>query len=270
MNRIGVMQGRLTNKGGFYPQDFPSQGWKKEFQTAAEIGMDSIEWMFNEEDWKINPVLLDEKMEEIYQLIERTGVSISSICANYFMKNSIYSEERKEVERNIRILEKLMENAKKIRCRNIIIPMFEASELEEPDKPLPYVIKKLLQQIGNDINILLESNLEANLLKEYIQRYDSSQMGVCFDLGNIAGLGRRPETEVQELGSLIKNVHIKDKKISGSSVMLGEGDVDFEKCLHQLSEIGYDGYYILESYYNTDAVNDTIKNYNFIKGTGNI
>ena len=52
----GVMQGRFTDKGGFYPQQFPWTNWEQEFFTAREYGVDCIEWMFNGERYEDNPI----------------------------------------------------------------------------------------------------------------------------------------------------------------------------------------------------------------------
>lgn len=267
MNKIGVMQGRLTDKGGFYPQSFPSKNWKQEFFVAAEIGFECIEWMFNDEDWFNNPVMVDEGVNELNNLVDKTGICVNSICANYFMKHSIYSADPREIKRTEEVLERLIENAKKIQCANIIIPMFEESELSQANGVVIDAVKKFLDKIErNGLMVLFESDVEAKDLKAYVRQYESNSVGVCFDLGNIVGLGRNLQTEIEELGHLIKNVHIKDKKILGTTVMLGEGDVDFNQCLHQLSEITYKGNYVLESYYNVEAISDTIKNYEFLKG----
>lgn len=267
MNQIGVMQGRLTDKGGFYPQRFPTQNWKQEFVTAARIGFNCIEWMFNDEEWQNNPIVLDDEINELNHLSNETGISISAICANYFMQHCIYSTDLDERKRTEDILEKLIESARNIRCPNIVIPMFEESELLHANETVVKEIKKLLDDLASDhIRILIESNVEAKILKEYIYRYESDAIGVCMDLGNIAGLGRNPQKEIEELGPLIKDVHIKDKKIAGTTVMLGKGDVKFDQCLHQLSQINYEGTYILESYYSNEAINDTERNYEFLKG----
>ncbi|MCM1266523.1 MAG: sugar phosphate isomerase/epimerase [Bacteroidales bacterium] len=267
MNQIGFMQGRLTDKGGFYPQKFPAQNWKQEFAAAAKIGFDCIEWMFNDEEWRNNPLMLDEEIDALNRLSDETGVSISAVCVNYFMQHCIYSTDPDERKLTEEILEKLMESAKRIKCSTIVIPMFEASELLDANGTEVKEIKQFLDESeGDQIQILIESNMEAKLLKEYIGRYESDAIGVCLDLGNLAGLGRDLRAEIEELGSLIKDVHIKDKKIAGTTVMLGKGDVDFERCLHQLSEIKYEGTYILESYYGNEAVCDTERNYKFLKG----
>lgn len=267
MNKIGVMQGRLTDKGGFFPQIFPFQNWKQEFVVASKIGFDSIEWMFNDEDWSNNPIMLDSGIDELNRLMNETGVSVSSICANYFMKHCIYSSNSDEVASTEKILDKLISNAEKIQCANIIIPMFEESELLHMNSMTVNVIGHFLNKIEQShIRILIETDMEAKALKAHIHRYASDFVGVCFDLGNIAGIGRNLQKEIDELGSLIKNVHIKDKKVSGTTVMLGEGDVNFVQCLSHLSSAGYDGNYILESFYGKEAVNDTIRNYEFLKG----
>ena len=46
-NKIGVMQGRLSNPINNEIQAFPAKEWKKEFSKAEKIGYDLIEWVFD-------------------------------------------------------------------------------------------------------------------------------------------------------------------------------------------------------------------------------
>ena len=50
MNKVGVIQGRLSPRP--YPklQEFPWRTWRKEFEHAEKIGFDFIEWIFEEKD----------------------------------------------------------------------------------------------------------------------------------------------------------------------------------------------------------------------------
>ena len=100
--------------------------------------------------------------------------------------------------------------------------------------------------VENVWNKFLLSPLE---MREFIDNFNTSQVGVYFDVGNVLLTGY-PDQWIHILGSRIKRVHIKDFKRSVGNadgfVDLLEGDVDFEAVKQALSEINYDGYVTAE------------------------
>ena len=86
-------------------------------------------------------------------------------------------------------------------------------------------------------------------MREFIDNFNTSQVGVYFDVGNVLLTGY-PDQWIRILGSRIKRVHIKDFKRSVGNadgfVDLLEGDVDFEAVKQALLEINYDGYVTAE------------------------
>ena len=257
MNRIGFMQGRLTEKGGFFPQTFPRDTWKDEFNKAQQMGLSYIEWMFNFDNWKDNPIATEEGIKEILYTMESTGVIVSSICANYYMKESIFCA-------NDSVLNMLIDSAGKIKCRNVIVPLFEASDIERCEGDAFKKLEEVIRGIStNNVNILLETDFFMSQIAEFCNRF-SKGVGVCYDIGNAIGNDKDVISEIRKYVSIIKNIHLKDKKIGGSTIMLGTGDAPFKECFKQLAELNYEGYYILESYYDS-AIRDTKQNYEYIK-----
>ena len=100
--------------------------------------------------------------------------------------------------------------------------------------------------VENVWNKFLLSPLE---MREFIDNFNTTQVGVYFDVGNVLLTGY-PDQWIRILGSRIKRVHIKDFKRSVGNadgfVDLLEGDVDFEEVKQALSEINYDGYVTAE------------------------
>ena len=100
--------------------------------------------------------------------------------------------------------------------------------------------------VENVWNKFLLSPLE---MREFIDNFNTSQVGVYFDVGNVLLTGY-PDQWIRILGSRIKRVHIKDFKRSVGNadgfVDILEGDVDFEAVKQALSEINYNGYVTAE------------------------
>ena len=100
--------------------------------------------------------------------------------------------------------------------------------------------------VENVWNKFLLSPLE---MRDFIDNFNSSQVGVYFDVGNVLLTGY-PDHWIRILGSRIKRVHFKDFKRSVGTadgfVDLLEGDVDFDAIKKALTEINYDGYVTAE------------------------
>ena len=53
---IGIMQGRLTEPRNGKIQSFPVNNWDQEFELAAEIGFNCIEWVIDDDGIDTNPL----------------------------------------------------------------------------------------------------------------------------------------------------------------------------------------------------------------------
>lgn len=260
MNKLGFMQGRLTNKGGFFPQQFPEDQWEKEFEIAAQIGFDCVEWMFNYDNWENNPLMHSFGLDKICIMQEKTGILVSGICANYFMKKSIYDVNDK-IE-NIIILSRLIDSAQKIGCNNIVLPLFEESAARLEDETFHEILMSVQDE---SINILLETDCEMDTVYQWLKANKDLNVGVCYDIGNAVGLGRNTIQEMNQYADIVKNVHVKDKGCQGTTVMLGQGDAEIKATMDALCKNNYQDCFILESYYGQNAIEDTQCNYCYVK-----
>lgn len=97
--------------------------------------------------------------------------------------------------------------------------------------------------LENVWNGLFYSPLE---LKQFVESFGSSYLGVYFDVGNVLGYHQYPPHWIEMLGEHIKRVHIKDFRHhfdwngSYSFCRLGDGDVPWPETMAALRNIGYD------------------------------
>lgn len=260
------MQGRLTEKKGFLPQCFPWENWKQEFVTAKTLGLSYVEWMFNDSGWQKNPIFEASQIEDIILQIKSTGIFVSGICANYFIKNCLFPDMAEGEKRNAMILQKLVKHATQIGCHNIILPIFGESARLFEDINAWERTKRILGMVeSKEINILFETDTALEIVEECLHEISSVKTGICYDIGNATGLNRDVIEEVKVYSNIIREYHIKDKEIGGSTVMLGKGDTPFLDWMEWLRKNKFNGSLIMESYYDTDAIGDTKENLEFIK-----
>lgn len=85
MNKIGIMQGRMSPSIYGKIQAFPWNNWEQEFFKGKEIGLDLIDWIVEADNLYENPLLTAQGTKSIKALIAKTGIHIGAVCADYFM-----------------------------------------------------------------------------------------------------------------------------------------------------------------------------------------
>ena len=254
----GIMQGRFTDKGGFYPQQFPWGNWQQEFFTAQACHIDCIEWMFNSERFEENPLWTKSGRSEIRSIMVNSNVEVRSICSNFFMQHSLESEEA------LNCLRYLLDAGEELGIRQIIIPLFGASEILYTSKIVERfkTIEDLLSR--RKICIGFESDLSIEDQLYICEMLQMDQIGICYDVGNSAGNGYNYIDDIAKAQEYLLEVHLKDKAYKGNSVMFGEGAVAFRDVFQTLDSRNTN-MFIFESYFGTSAVKDTSKNIEFIR-----
>ena len=105
------MQGRLLPKYKGRYQAHPLGNWQKEFEVASLIGLDCIEFILDYNESHKNPLLKKEGIKEIHSLIRKTRITVKTICADYFMQNSLL--DMNIAHKSISTLKMLIKNGKK-------------------------------------------------------------------------------------------------------------------------------------------------------------
>jgi hexulose-6-phosphate isomerase len=241
--QIGIMQGRLSPRIDGKIQAYPAKTWQKEFEIAKEIGYSAIEWIV-EKPLEINALMSKSGMQEIKEIILKTGVRVDYVCADFFMQQPLVRMSEKIKEENKKILEQILINSKEIGAIGVEIPFVDASSIKtesEIDELISVTEDafKLAGEIG--INVSLETDLNAKEFKKLLEKINLDHVKANYDIGNSASLGYEPLEELENYGQKILNVHVKDRKLGSTTVPLGTGNADIRCVFEKLDEIGYTG-----------------------------
>lgn len=250
MIKLGVMQGRLSPPKGNLIQHFPSKNWANEFKLCQHLGLESIEWVFENENYLENPIFDLKKLNQISDLTKKFDIKVNSVVADYFMQNKLFDEKKDDIQKNVDVLKKLIINCKKIGTKIIEIPLVDSSSIKNKNhiNELRENLKEPLNLIEkNNMYLSLETDLDPNNFKKLIEEFHPKKVFVNYDMGNSASLGYNPEIEIETLKNYIINVHIKDRLFKGSTVPLGKGSVNFDVVFKKLKEINYQGDFILQT-----------------------
>lgn len=255
---LGVMQGRLLPQYKGRYQAHPLGYWQDEFALAANLGLDCIEFILDFNDAAHNPLLTQEGRKQIKSLSDQTGVRVISVCADYFMEAPLHAEDDQEVEKSLCILRQLLVASVELGVRDIVIPCVGQSSIQK--KRLRNRFREVLAEIipkaeQSDVNLSLETDLSPPQIAELLNRLDSKQVTLNYDIGNSASLGYNPIEELAAYGERISDIHIKDRTLGGESIKLGTGDADIPGFFKLLERFNYHGPFIMQTYRNEDSVN---------------
>lgn len=243
---IGIMQGRLSYPINDTIQAFPEKSWGNEFELSQKIGISSIEWIYD--TFERNPIM-DKRISEINNYISKFKIKINSICADYFMVNKLFNESEKNIEKNLKTLKELAINSKKIGAKIIEIPLVDSSSLKTEKNKKEFVtnLKKIIPEISDiGIIITLETDLEPNEFLNLLDMFEKNSVYANYDTGNSSSLGYDVNDEFKILKNKIKNIHLKDRILNGTTVPFGLGNTNFEEFFKILKKSGYSGDLIIQ------------------------
>lgn len=268
MLSIGVMQGRLLPERLDMLQLFPSTNWRDEPNVANELGFVDFELLYDKGKKLRDILAVDENKNKLGLSVDLSSnlMRSCSVCLDFLA--TIPKTQEKEFFDELQSAIRLFGNTN---VETLVVPFCDQSEISDLDE-LRAVLKMLddrgLEALAynNGLQLALELTLPADTLLEGFSAYNFTNIGICFDMGNIKASGMRPENDILELDGLVRHVHIKDRCVGGPNVMLGQGDVDFEACFKALKDINYKGRYIMETRYFNDPIKEASANLNFLRG----
>ena len=98
-------------------------------------------------------------------------------------------------------------------------------------------ITPLLEE--TQLKLALETDLDIMALVDLLNEINHPNILLNYDVGNSTSLGYDIKAEWNALSKYFISVHVKDRKIGGSTVPLGTGDVDFKVFFDMLKKSDY-------------------------------
>ena len=246
---IGIMQGRLVPPEGGRFQSFPRERWVDEFQLAASVPLQYIEWVFDDYGFDINPISNDDGVETLKRKSSASGVLVRSVCADYFMDSPLLRCSETDLSKRLQILRKLIRNAHSVGANRIVLPFVDASRIEtvdDTDRVVAALKLVLSDAEQHGLELHLETSLPPDAFAVLLERLPHPLVKVNYDSGNSSSLGFRVPEEFNAYGPRIGSVHIKDRLLGGGTVPLGTGDTDFAAVFSGLRELAYRGDFTLQ------------------------
>ena len=245
------MQGRLSPQSDRGYQAFPWETWQKEFDSAAERGLEHIEWVLD--SWRVDENPLTVSAAAVRTRIRETDVQVVSVCADYLMDSPLDVESVKPWV----TLQSLVEAMQEVGATWLVVPCVDQASLRESSavERLKRAAEPLAAILANTgIQISLESDLDPVAFSDLLSELDPRLFGVNYDIGNSAALGYALDDEFDTYGSAISVVHIKDRPLHGGSVFLGQGNADIARAIERLLSLGFEGPLTMQAFRDIEGV----------------
>jgi|TARA_B100001971_G_C18249138_1_gene576745 L-ribulose-5-phosphate 3-epimerase UlaE len=267
-NPLGIMQGRLLPKYNGLYQAHPVGYWQDEFPLAKEMGLNCIEFILDYNDFQKNPLMTMNGRQEIQFVSKQTGVSIHSICADYFMEAPLHSDDNHTAKKSSETLLELLKASADLSIKDIVIPCVDKSSIQ--NEHMRDRFKEILLSIipgaeQYEVNISLETDLNPSQFEKLLTVLDSPRVTVNYDIGNSAALGYNYTDELNAYGIRISDIHIKDRKYGGGSVKLGTGNADINGFFNALENYDYRGPFIMQAYRDDEGITIFKNQLNWLK-----
>lgn len=248
--RIGFMQGRLSLLVKGRIQAFPAEHWREEFAAAEALGLRLMEWTLDQEGLRENPLCTAEGRREIRGLCAAHGLSVPSLTGDCFMQAPFWKAEGERRAALLGDLRLVLEAAADLGVAWVVVPLVDDGRVED-DRQRDSLLRGLAEVQGllgpPGPAILFESDLPPAALAAFVAPLDPRRFGVNYDIGNSAALGFDPAREMASFGHRVRNVHVKDRVLGGTTVPLGAGAADLRGAVRALAGAGYRGNYILQT-----------------------
>ena len=235
----------------------PDFSWSDIYSVAKDFGFDGIEIRGIGKDIsavKARP-FTDGQIDRTIATLERLGLEIPCLTSGCCLKFADKLEETKaELSEYIRLAVKL--GTPYIR---VLADLEPDPRGEIDDEYMARAIKEVAAGAKDTgVTLLIETNgvySDTKRLRALLDKVNCREVAALWDIHHPYRFAHEtPETTIENLGSYIKYVHVKDsimeKGPDGKKTikyrMMGFGDMPIPGMLHALREIGYEGYISLE------------------------
>ncbi|MBL79357.1 MAG: hypothetical protein CMH70_04940 [Nitrosomonadaceae bacterium] len=235
MVKVAIVQGRLSSQVGDRYQFFPIHAWRDEFEKAAELGFDGIEWIVSD---FTNPILDRTCIEETKKICDRTGVEVSSISLDVLMYQPTHRQGWGDLSW---LFQRICEAVNLLGTQRVSIPVEENSGIQNPDeaRQVVSVLGRVLQEFRGKIPLLsIETDLTPQNVHHLLSRPELEGLGVLVDVGNAAANGFSMSDYFDLCADKIYGFHIKDRgPLYGATCPLGEGAAEFDVVAQRFREL---------------------------------
>jgi hexulose-6-phosphate isomerase len=239
-------------------------------RLAKDAGFDGIELNYDLDN-DLSPKSGTREYEKIRAMADKTGIRNSGMCSFLFWPFPLSSHDAAKRARGIELAGLMTKAAHDLGVENLlVVPGAVHIPWRTDHEPVPNdvcdkrareAVAQLLptaEKLGVSMNI---ENIFFNgylmtpgEMADFVDSFKSERLKVHFDTGNIM-MFQFPEHWIAQLGSRIKNVHLKEFTKKGTDYSLEtfrpllDGTTNWPAVMEALDQAGYRGYVTFEYFH---------------------
>jgi sugar phosphate isomerase/epimerase len=187
---------------------------------------------------------------------QRYGVEYCALALNDFDNLPMHAREgTPQHEQAWALLQRAVDTANALGVAVVQVPAFAASEIKtmEDMRYSADALRFLCDELGDKgISVATENLLSPQEFEELYAMVGRENFGVYYDSQNYSLFRQYEQTSVLEglYPYMVNQLHVKDGQGAMSGGLLGTGDSDFYGTMRVLGQKGFEGYILLENYYD--------------------
>jgi sugar phosphate isomerase/epimerase len=217
------------------------------FLQAKRLGLEGIEVILTRQQLR-EPE--QSRLKTLKNAQAQSQLEIPSLMMNEHNRGGIASSNAAVAQAAMEDIRQAIEWAVELGAKVILVPFFGQAELVTAAD-----LERVVQSFRNlcplalerGVKLCYEGLLPARDVLRLARQIDSEAFGCYFDMANIVWRGLDTALEIQALGNLTSQVHMKDIWIKPGDCAPGLGRVNFPETAKALADIGYEGWMVLET-----------------------
>jgi L-ribulose-5-phosphate 3-epimerase len=243
--------------------------WSQLFPEAQRLGFDGVELGVGE-NYTQTLLWSEEGRQQLSDWSQQNNVEISSLCLHSFWRFSFADPDPAVRAVGREILTSALRFCRELGVKVILVPITGPSDLPKEEGAQRWIEElqrcaPVAEEMGVSIgleNVGRPYGRTAQDLLQLIEAVHSPRVGAYYDPGNAQAAGNNPPEEIRQIGKHLVQMHVKDYQ----GALLGEGQVNLKECLVALSQIGYEGFLVLETPAMEDPVRSASYNLGYLRG----
>ena len=268
-HRIGVMQGRLSPRPENRLQAFPHQSWPEEFAYAKRLGFSYLEWIYEAERARENPIASSAGRMAIRACASASGLPVGSVCADYFMIHRLAGGTAESRADNAAALSELVRWTRELGATRILLPLLETSAVDTPEqkREVTESIRRVCPALeAYDVTLGLEMEIPGHEYAALIHGIGHHKVRAYYDTGNSTAQGLDIAADILPLLPVLEAVHLKDRMVGGTSRPFGRGAANFPGFFAALERAGYRGDFLTQHYFDAEPEASAAHSLAFVQG----
>jgi predicted hexulose-6-phosphate isomerase len=243
--------------------------WSAKLRLARSSGFSFLELNIDAADDRLPRLYKGNEAKDLRHAVDAEDFPVETMALTANRGYPLGSEDTAVREKGIDIVKRGIAFAHEAGIRLIHLAGYD----EHGEKQNPHTVELFFESIeycvreASSAGVMLAIETmdtpfmgSVERIMKAVRMMDSPYLQCYLDIGNITASALDPVKEIYSGGKHIVGIHLKDTKPGiYRDIPFGEGIVDFDLCLNTLASIGYNSFFVAETWsYNKESFHNSL------------